>query len=81
MVLEILALICAHDFFNLCAVIVLLPLQMQFNLIGVSAEWLQDLFQGFVGMKFSSPLGAITKPVSHLWPTMDRLQMDYIIRF
>jgi len=54
-----------HDFFNLCAVIVLLPLQMQFNIIGGSAQWLQDLFEGFGGMSFSSPLGAITKPVAH----------------
>jgi sodium-dependent phosphate cotransporter len=55
-----------HDFFNICAVIVLLPLQVQFNLIGAAAEWLEHLFEGFGGMSFSSPLGAITKPVAHL---------------
>jgi len=54
-----------HDFFNLCAVIVLLPLQIQFNIIGASAKWLQNLFEGFGGMSFSSPLGAITKPVAN----------------
>ena len=54
-----------HDFFNICSAAVLLPLQIQFNLIGVSSHKLEQLFEGFGGMKFSSPLGAITKPVSH----------------
>ncbi len=55
-----------HDFFNVCSVAVLLPLQIYFNLIGRSAHVLESLFTGFGGMKFSSPLGAITKPVAHL---------------
>ena len=53
-----------HDFFNLCAVIVLLPLQIQFNIVGATALWLQRMFEGFGGMKFSSPLAGITKPVA-----------------
>lgn len=53
-----------HDFFNICAVIVLLPLQAYFNIIGKSAKFIERLFDGYGGMEFSSPLGAITKPVS-----------------
>lgn len=54
-----------HDFFNICSAAVLLPLQMKFNLIGASSHHLEELFEGFGGLKFSSPLGAVTKPVSH----------------
>ena len=53
-----------HDFFNVCSVIVLLPLQVYFNIIGGAAHWLEKIFSGFGGMKFSSPLGAVTKPVA-----------------
>jgi len=53
-----------HDFFNLCSVAVLLPLQVRFNLIGATARWVESLFEGFGGMEFTSPLSAITKPVA-----------------
>lgn len=53
-----------HDFFNICAVIVLLPLQAYFNIIGRSALFVERLFEGYGGLEFSSPLGAITKPVA-----------------
>jgi sodium-dependent phosphate cotransporter len=53
-----------HDFFNICAVIVLFPLQVYFNIIGISAKTVESVFAGFGGLKFSSPLGAITKPVA-----------------
>jgi sodium-dependent phosphate cotransporter len=53
-----------HDFFNICSVIVLLPLQIRFNLIGASAELVESWFEGFGGARFSSPLAAITKPVA-----------------
>ncbi len=53
-----------HDFFNKCAVIVLLPLQMAFNIIGRTAQWFESLFAGSTGMTFDSPLAALTKPVS-----------------
>jgi sodium-dependent phosphate cotransporter len=53
-----------HDFFNLCSVIVLLPLQAYFNIVGVSAKFIEKLFEGYGGLTFSSPLGAITKPVA-----------------
>jgi sodium-dependent phosphate cotransporter len=53
-----------HDFFNVCSVAVLLPLEIWFGLIRKSALVLQSLFEGFGGLKFSSPLGAMTKPVA-----------------
>ncbi|MBD3160879.1 MAG: hypothetical protein GF346_01860 [Candidatus Eisenbacteria bacterium] len=53
-----------HDFFNLCAVAVLFPLQVRFNLIGASATYLERLAIGFEGMTFHSPLATITKPVA-----------------
>ncbi|RME30053.1 MAG: Na/Pi cotransporter family protein, partial [Candidatus Zixiibacteriota bacterium] len=53
-----------HDFFNLCSVIVLLPLQVAFNIIGRSSRAVESLFEGFGGIKISSPLAAITKPVA-----------------
>ncbi len=55
-----------HDFFNLCSVAVLFPLQIQFDLIGKSAMWVESFFEGFGGAKFHSPLAAITKPVAKL---------------
>jgi sodium-dependent phosphate cotransporter len=53
-----------HDTFNLCTVAVLLPLQAYFNIIGASARYIEQLFQGYGGLKFSSPLAAVTKPVA-----------------
>ena len=40
-----------------------------------------DLRMGFVKKSYFNVTWYHTKPVFHLWPTMDRLQMDYIIRF
>lgn len=54
-----------HDFFNLCSVVVLLPLQTYFNVIGASARFVEHLFEGYGGLEFSSPLGTITKPVAN----------------
>ena len=54
-----------HDFFNVCAVIVLLPLQISFNLIGHAAKQAEHLFTGFGGLEFASPLALITKPVAN----------------
>ncbi len=53
-----------HDFFNICSVIVLLPLQMYFNIVGFSAEWVEHALGGSSGLTFSSPLKVITKPVA-----------------
>jgi sodium-dependent phosphate cotransporter len=53
-----------HDFFNICSVIVLLPIQLYFNIIGTTARYVEHFFAGFGGLKFTSPLAAITKPVA-----------------
>jgi sodium-dependent phosphate cotransporter len=53
-----------HDFFNICSVIVLLPFQIYFDLIGWTARHVEYLFAGFGGLKFTSPLAVITKPVA-----------------
>ncbi|MDH3890818.1 MAG: Na/Pi symporter [candidate division Zixibacteria bacterium] len=53
-----------HDFFNVCAVAILLPLESYFHMIEKSARVLQIQFSDFGGLKFTSFLGAITKPVA-----------------
>lgn len=53
-----------HDFFNLCSVVVLLPLQAWFNIIGWLAIRAETFFSGFGGLTFTSPLKLITKPVA-----------------
>ena len=53
-----------HDFFNICTVLVLYPLQYYFDLVGGSARMVEKLFEGFGGLEFSSPLAAATKPVA-----------------
>ena len=54
-----------HDFFNMCSVLVLFPLQYFFNVVGGSSQLIERLFEGFGGLEFSSPLKTITKPVAH----------------
>jgi sodium-dependent phosphate cotransporter len=53
-----------HDFFNICAVLVLFPLQAKFNLIGRGATSMAEVFEGFGGLKFASPFALMTKPVA-----------------
>jgi solute carrier family 34 (sodium-dependent phosphate cotransporter) len=55
-----------HDFFNILAVIVLFPIEMQFHIIQKSAVYFQTLFFGFEGGEFTSPLKMIMKPVIHM---------------
>jgi sodium-dependent phosphate cotransporter len=72
-----------HDLFNVCAVIVLFPLQVYYNIIGISAKAVESVFVGFGGLKFSSPLAAITKPVAHeiVHLTGDSAWLSVIISF
>ncbi len=72
-----------HDFFNVCAVIVIMPLQMAFDIIGKSARFLEQLFVGFGGLTFSSPLQAVTKPVAKfiLYSIGDSAWIGVIISF
>lgn len=51
-----------HDFFNLMAVVVLLPLEIAYGYLRWIATAASEAFVGFGGMKLSSPLKAIVKP-------------------
>lgn len=53
-----------HDFFNMCSVIVLLPLEETFGIISWSSHVVEHIFQGTGGLTFTSPLSAVTKPVA-----------------
>ncbi len=54
-----------HDFFNLLAVAVLLPLELLTGVLATSAEWLSEALVGTGGGSFDSPLKAAVKaPVS-----------------
>lgn len=53
-----------HDFFNICAVIVLLPLEMMFGIISVSSHIVENIFAGLGGVEFSSPVKAFTGPAA-----------------
>ncbi|MBU1099279.1 MAG: Na/Pi symporter [Bacteroidetes bacterium] len=52
-----------HDFFNIMSVILLLPLQINTNFLGISAGYLGEKFQNVGGLTFLSPVKAMTKPL------------------
>ncbi len=52
-----------HDFFNVLSVLVLFPLQLATNFLGIFANDMANLFAGVGGLKFLSPVKAITEPV------------------
>ncbi|MFN3197855.1 MAG: Na/Pi symporter [Bradymonadia bacterium] len=52
-----------HDFFNLCAVLLFLPLEIMFHPIQRGAEALTGAMFGFSGATLTSPIAVITKPV------------------
>ena len=69
-----------HDFFNLLAVLILLPLEIAFGYLQFIAERMADFFQGAGGMKFSNPLKAITKPaISALIDLLDKNPITCLI--
>lgn len=51
-----------HDFFNLLAVLVLFPIQYFTNFLGRIATFLGQELQHIGGLKFLSPVKALTKP-------------------
>lgn len=51
-----------HDFFNLIAVAILLPLELAFGYLKYLADFVAELFVGVGGMNLANPLKAITKP-------------------
>lgn len=52
-----------HDFFNLCTVAVLFPMEMKWGLIARTATALESGFAGVGGLKVFNPVKAITDPV------------------
>jgi sodium-dependent phosphate cotransporter len=54
-----------HDFFNLCSVTVLLPLEILFHPIERAATFISQMLIGLEGATFHSPLKAIVTPVAH----------------
>ncbi len=52
-----------HDFFNLIAVAIILPLEVFFHPLQWFSENIATVFEGVGGMKFTSPLKLATKPV------------------
>jgi sodium-dependent phosphate cotransporter len=52
-----------HDFFNILAVLVIFPLQYFTNFLGRGATFMGEQFQHIGGLKFLSPVKAITRPV------------------
>ncbi len=51
-----------HDFFNILAVIILFPLQVSTNFLGILAADLAEIFQEMGGLTFASPLKMVTEP-------------------
>ena len=51
-----------HDFFNLCTIIVLFPLEINLHFIQKSAFFLTTVFEGVGGVAFTSPLKLIIDP-------------------
>lgn len=54
-----------HDFFNITAVLIFLPLEMMFGFLGKISNWVTGLIYGSGGVDLDSfnAVGAITKPV------------------
>ena len=55
-----------HDFFNILAAAVILPLEIFFHPVQRSAVFLEELFAGAGGMSLASPLKAAVRPLSDL---------------
>jgi solute carrier family 34 (sodium-dependent phosphate cotransporter) len=56
-----------HDFFNMLAVAVLLPLELMFGVISKTAEWISEHLVGTAGTEWKSPVKAWVKgPVNVL---------------
>ena len=55
-----------HDIFNILTVILILPLQMKFNILGRGALFLEEIFEQCGGLQFVSPLKIIVTPAVNL---------------
>jgi len=54
-----------HDFFNVFAVLLLFPLQLATNFLGIFSAGLAELFYNVGGLSFASPLKLATAPAVH----------------
>ncbi|KKN29910.1 hypothetical protein LCGC14_0839340 [marine sediment metagenome] len=63
-----------HDYFNLLAVLVIFPLQYFTNFLGRISSFMGQEFQNVGGLKFLSPVKALTRP---LMDVLKRLVEDY----
>lgn len=52
-----------HDFFNLMAVMIFLPIQLATNFLGIVSAKAAMLFSAAGGLKFASPIKFVTKPL------------------
>lgn len=52
-----------HDFFNICAVIVIFPIELNFHIIARMASLLEKGFSGAGGLKLFNPLKVLLDPV------------------
>jgi sodium-dependent phosphate cotransporter len=59
-----------HDFFNVLAVIVILPFQLKFDILGRIATFLTNLFVGVGGIEVLNPLKLVTNPAVSLFKTV-----------
>jgi solute carrier family 34 (sodium-dependent phosphate cotransporter) len=56
-----------HDFFNLFAVVILLPLELLTGVLSTAATWISDLLVGSAGAEWESPVKAIVNwPITRL---------------
>jgi len=56
-----------HDFFNLAAVTILLPLELATGMLSESAEWISERLVGSAGTEWESPIKSLVR-----WP-VDRI--------
>ena len=66
-----------HDMFNIYAVCILFPLEIYLNIIYKTSIFLGKIFVGMGGLKFTSPLKYIIRPVSA--PIADFIGNHYIL--
>lgn len=55
-----------HDFFNIIAVAILMPLQYFFHVLSWMAWQMEEVFAQVGGLKFASPIKIITKPLINI---------------
>lgn len=56
-----------HDIFNICTVLLLFPIELNFHIIGKSAIILEKIFSGVGGLKIFNPLKLVLDPVIKLF--------------